>query len=42
MMNNFYGFYGNNNRSSSNRYSIYVSGGYEMVTKSVTLEILDD
>ena len=42
MMNNFYGFYGNNNSSSSNRYSIYVSGGYEMVTKSVTLEILDD
>ena len=40
-MDRFYGFYGNNN-SSSNRYSIYVSGGYEMVTKSVTLEILDD
>ena len=41
MNNGFYGFYGNNS-SSSNRYSIYVSGGYEMVTKSVTLEILDD
>ena len=42
MNNNFYGFYGNNSSSSSSRYSIYVSGGYEMVTKSVTLEILDD
>ena len=41
MNNGFYGFYGNNS-SSSNRYSICVSGGYEMVTKSVTLEILDD
>ena len=42
MNNNFYGFYGNNSSCSSSRYSIYVSGGYEMVTKSVTLEILDD
>ena len=37
-MNGFYGF----SNSSSSRYSIYVSGGYEMLTKSVTLEILDD
>ena len=36
------GLYGFSNSSSSSRYSIYVSGGYEMLTKSVTLEILDD
>lgn len=38
-MNSFYGF---SSSSSSSSYSIYVSGGYEMLTKSVTLEILDD
>ncbi len=38
-MNSFYGFYGMQQATSG--YSIFVSGGYEMVTVDVTLQILD-